>query len=265
MKLHYYLMFSVVLTLGLVTTAAAAEARPAGDAEFEALRYEDTAGAKLLYRLAKPGGTGDAQKAHPLVVFLHGAGERGSDNQAQLKHGREMMLTAAKKHGAFVLVPQCPKEQKWVEVDWGKDEHKMPEKPSESMRLLVELIAKLQGQYRIDADRLYVMGLSMGGYGSWDMIQRYPKMFAAAVPICGGGDESQAAQIARIPVWAFHGGNDSAVPVERSRNMVRAIKAAGGEPKYTEYADVGHFAWTPAFKDPEMLKWLFAQRRSASK
>jgi len=265
MRLRYYLMLAVALAGGLSTASAADQTGPADDGEFAALKHEDATGATLLYRLLKPGPTASGQKVHPLVVFLHGAGERGSDNKAQLTHGREMMLIAAQKYGAFVLVPQCPGGEKWVDVDWGKSEHQMPEKPAQPMRLLVELIAKLQAEYPIDADRLYVIGLSMGGYGTWDMIQRYPEKFAAAVPICGGGDETQAKRIAKIPVWAFHGAKDPAVPVSRSRDMVEAIRAAGGEPKYTEYPEVGHFAWTPAFKDPEMLIWLFSQKRPAKK
>jgi predicted peptidase len=265
MRLHGYLMLTLVLSGGPLIARAAEQARLAEEAEFEALQYKDADGATLLYRLLNPGSEAPKQKAHPLLVFLHGAGERGSDNKAQLTHGREMMLIAAQKYGAFVLVPQCPSGEKWVDVDWGKREHQMPEKPAQPMRLLAELIAKLQEQYTIDADRLYVMGLSMGGYGTWDMIQRHPEAFAAAVPICGGGDETQAQRIAKIPVWAFHGAKDAAVPVSRSRNMIKAIKAAGGEPKYTEYPDVDHFAWVPAFKDPEMLKWLFSQKRPAKK
>jgi predicted peptidase len=264
-KLGCCLVLAVVLGGARTSTGAADQTRPADDAEFEALQYKDAGGATLLYRLLKPGPTAPAQQSHPLLVFLHGAGERGSDNEAQLKHGKEMMLTAARKYGAFVLVPQCPAGEKWVDVDWGRSEQKMPEKPAQSLRLLVELIARLQKEYPIEADRLYVMGLSMGGYGTWDMIQRYPDMFAAAVPICGGGDETQAERIAKIPVWAFHGAKDTTVSVSRSRNMIQAIKAAGGEPKYTEYPDVGHFAWVPAFRDPEMLKWLFTQRRAVKK
>jgi predicted peptidase len=274
MRLYYYLMVAVGLTGSPLTARAAEQAQPGSLwvggaapqqrwAEFEALQYKDASGATLLYRVLKPGPLAPAQKAHPLLVFLHGAGERGSDNQAQLTHGKEMMLTAAREYGAFVVAPQCPAGEKWVDVDWSRSEQKMPEKPAQSMRLLVKLIAALQKQYPIDADRLYVMGLSMGGYGTWDMIERYPEMFAAAVPICGGGDETQAKRIAKVPVWAFHGDKDTAVPVSRSRNMIRAIRAAGGEPKYTEYPGVGHSAWVPTFKDPEMLKWLFSQKRPA--
>ncbi|MBN2474476.1 MAG: prolyl oligopeptidase family serine peptidase [Pirellulales bacterium] len=251
---------TLALTLGWTAGHAGAQAAPAEDANFEARTHTDSDGATLLYRLLKPDVSAAAEKKHPLLLFLHGAGERGADNKAQLTWGREMMKTAAEKYGAFVIVPQCPTGKKWAEVDWSKSTHEMPEKVSESMGLALEVIAKLQKEYPIDPDRLYVMGLSMGGYGTWDIIQRRPDLFAAAVPICGGGDEKAADRI-QIPVWAFHGDRDGAVPVSRSRNMIAAIKAAGGKPKYTEYPGVGHNCWSTAFADPEMLKWLFSHKR----
>ena len=137
----------------------------------------------------------------------------------------------------------------------------MPEKPSVPMGLLLELLPKFRDEFAIDTDRIYVMGLSMGGYGTWDMIQRYPEMFAAAVPICGGGDATKAERIARMPVWAFHGNRDTVVPTSRSRDMIEAMRKAGGSPRYTESPGVGHGVWGVAFGDPELAKWLFAQRR----
>lgn len=259
MKLYGYLLVTIVLGIGILAAIRAARAESAKADQFEALEYKDADGNVLRYRLLKPAGADAPQKKRPLLLFLHGAGERGSDNKAQLKHGKEMMLTAAGDYGAFVLAPQCPKGKKWAEVDWSKRTHKMPKEPSQSMRLVMELIDKMQKEFRIDPDRLYVMGLSMGGYGTWDALQRWPDAFAAGVPICGGGDETAADRI-KAPVWAFHGDKDKAVPVSRSRNMIQAIKKAGGKPKYTEYPGVGHFAWVPAFKDPEMLKWLFSQK-----
>jgi len=249
----------VAMLIVVLSALLPVRARAASE-DFEALKYQGTDGATLLYRLLKPGDLDTAEKKRPLLLFLHGAGERGSDNQAQLKWGAEMMRTAAKQHGCFVLVPQCPRERKWAEVDWSKLTHEMPQAPSEPMRLTLEVIDELKEKYPIDPDRLYVMGLSMGGYGTWDAIQRWPEMFAAAVPICGGGDETSADRI-KCPVWAFHGEADTAVPVTRSRKMIEAIKAAGGKPKYTEYPGVGHNSWSAAFADPELLKWLFAQKR----
>ena len=233
------------------TTPASAE----DDSPFETLQHEDADGATLLYRLLKPTGEIAAGKKRPLLLFLHGAGERGSDNEAQLQWGKELMLRAAREHGAFVLAPQCPRRKKWHAGGWGRPSHT---EISEPTRLVMEVIAKMQKEHPIDTDRIYVMGLSMGGYGSWHLIQRYPDMFAAAVPICGGGDPTNAERI-KTPVWVFHGAKDSVVPVGRSREMVEAIRAAGGKPKYTEYPELNHNSWTPAFEDPELLKWLFSQ------
>lgn len=231
---------------------------------FEAGTYTDAAGTKLLYRLLKPKNY-DASKKYPLVLFLHGAGERGNNNSAQLVHG--MGDFASDKimadYPAFVLAPQCPAGDKWVDVDWSADKHDMPEKPASPMRLTLAVIEKLSKEFSIDADRLYITGLSMGGYGTWDAIQRHPKLFAAAAPICGGGDPKLAEKIAKLPIWAFHGDQDKAVKVERSREMIAAIKAAGGQPKYTEYPGVGHDSWTQSYKNPEFYQWLFAQRRAA--
>src|SRR5262249_52824913 len=112
-----------------------------------------------------------------------------------------------------------------------------------------------------DQKRIYVTGLSMGGYGTWDVIGRRPDLFAAAVPVCGGGDETQAATIARVPIWAFHGARDGVVKPARSWNMVAALKKAGGHPGYTEYPDVGHDSWVPTYRDPVLFQWLFAQKR----
>lgn len=130
------------------------------------------------------------------------------------------------------------------------------------MKLVLELIASLQKEYRIDPKRLYITGLSMGGYGTWDVLARYPDLFAAAVPICGGGDESTAARIAKIPIWAFHGALDTAVKVERSRNLIAALEKAGGKPLYTEYPDEAHASGVPAYRAPVMMEWLFAQKKA---
>lgn len=114
---------------------------------------------------------------------------------------------------------------------------------------------------QIDPDRLYITGLSMGGFGTWDAIQRKPDLFAAAVPICGGGDVSKASHITKIPIWVFHGAEDNLVNPKWSRDMVEAIKRAGGNPKYTEYPGVGHHSWVPAYSDPELFEWLFSQKK----
>jgi predicted peptidase len=129
------------------------------------------------------------------------------------------------------------------------------------MALTFELLDDFIASYSIDESRIYAMGVSMGGFGTWDIIARKPDLFAAAAPICGGGDEATAPSIAHIPIWTFHGDKDDAVKVERSRNMVAALKSAGGNPRYTEYPGVGHDAWTPALNDLELFSWLFSQRK----
>jgi predicted peptidase len=254
---------SSAMVLALLPLALATAVQADDRDRFEAGTYTDAAGTKLLYRLLKPKDY-DATKKYPLVLFLHGAGERGNNNSAQLVHG--MADFASDKimasYPAFVLAPQCPAGDKWVDVDWSAAKHDMPEKPASPMRLTLAVIEKLRKEFSIDSDRLYITGLSMGGYGSWDAIQRHPNLFAAAAPICGGGDPKLAGKIAKLPIWAFHGDKDTAVKVERSREMIDAIKAAGGSPKYTEYPGVGHDSWTATYKNPEFYQWLFAQRRS---
>jgi predicted peptidase len=222
----------------------------------------DAKGKTLPYRLLKPDNY-DPKQSYPLVVFLHGAGERGTDNDKQLVHGVGDFASAEnrQKYPCFLIAPQCPNESKWCEVDWGALSHTMPKEPSEPARLTLELIAAMQKDFSIDAKRIYLTGLSMGGYGTWDLLARRPDLFAAGVPICGGGDEATAATIAKIPIWAFHGDKDTAVKVVRSRNMIEALKKADGVPKYTEYPGVGHNSWSKAYSDPEMMKWLFAQKR----
>lgn len=229
---------------------------------FEKRQFADKDGATLFYRLLRPKDY-DPRKKYPLVVFLHGAGERGNDNTIQLVHGMADFASdkLMAEYPAFVIAPQCPDGKQWVEVPWSADEHQMPKEPSQPLRQTLELLAALQNEFSIDADRLYITGLSMGGFGVWDTIQRHPDLFAAAAPVCGGGDATLAEQIKNVPVWAFHGDADGAVKVRRSRDMIAAMKAAGGEPKYTEYKGVGHDSWTATYKDPELYKWLFAQKR----
>ena len=214
----------------------------------------------LPYRVASQTG-GDTSKKRPLIVLLHGAGERGTDNQRQLTWGREWLLKAVKEHNAVVVAPQCPPNCRWVEVDWALQAHDMPTDMSLPMRLLFDLLPEIDREYGIDPSRRYIVGLSMGGYGAWDALCRRPDYFAATVPICGGADEKQAKRIAHIPVWVFHGALDDAVPTIRSRNMVAALKKAGGNPVYTECPGVYHASWKNAFADPKLMYWLFDQKR----
>ncbi len=166
------------------------------------------------------------------------------------------------KFPCYIVVPQCPAEQKWVDWDWRQSFTQQPEKPAAPMVLALGLLDTLLKEFPdVDTDRLYITGISMGGYGTWDAVTRFPDRFAAAVPICGGGDPAKAAVIAKLPVWAIHGDADPAVQVDQTRRMIAAIKAAGGAPLYSEYPGVGHESWTPGYQEPELLPWMFAQRR----
>ncbi|MEK6262668.1 MAG: PHB depolymerase family esterase [Planctomycetota bacterium] len=231
---------------------------------YEARVYTNDKGEKLNYRLMQPAGhDAKAETKHPLVLFLHGAGERGDDNVKQLVHAAKDFASEANrtKYPCFVVFPQCPEGKRWVEVDWTLDSHKQLPEESISVKLTRELIASLQKEFRVDEKRLYATGLSMGGFGVWDMAARTPDMFAAALPVCAGADEATADRLTRLPIWTFHGDKDTVVKVERSRRMVAAIEKAGGQPKYTEYPGVQHNSWTQTYADPKVMEWLFAQKR----
>lgn len=198
---------------------------------------------------------------YPLVVFLHGAGERGGDNKRQTHHGGKLFLDKKNRaeFPAFVVFPQCPTGKRWVEVNWGEREpHEQPKEPSEPMALVMELIPELEKSLPVDPRRIYLMGISMGGFGAWDLAARHPDWFAAAVPICGGADDGTAPSLAKLPIWTFHGSNDNVIPPERTRSMVAALRKAGGTPKFTEYPGVAHNSWFKAFAEPELLPWLFS-------
>jgi predicted peptidase len=191
------------------------------------------------------------------------SGERGGDNEKQLLHGVGEFARPEirRRYRCFLIAPQCPAAQRWVDVDWNAATHRTPSRPAKPVELVLELIDAMRKEYSIDPRRIYLTGLSMGGYGTWDLLARRPDLFAAAVPVCGGGDEMQAPRIAAIPIWLFHGALDDAVPVSCSRNMVAALQKAGGHPRYTEYPRVGHASWLPAYRTPELMEWLFAQKK----
>lgn len=220
-------------------------------------------GDSLRYRMLSP--DYNTSRKFPLVIFLHGSGERGNDNEAQLKWG---VMNFAGDHTmanypAYVVAPQCPENQEWANykedtVTWNLQI--LPE-PSRPMALLRELISQLVQKHAIDQNRIYITGLSMGGYGTFDALMRYPQLFAAAVPVCGAGDLSGAVAIKEIPIWIFHGSEDPGVPVSQAVNMTSALFNAGGHPGCTIYPATGHFAWLAAYLDPMMMEWMFRQRK----
>jgi len=229
---------------------------------FEPREFVGTNGQSLKYRLLKPAPY-NADRQYPLVIFLHGAGERGDDNLVQLKHGMADFCKSKwrEKYPCYVVAPQCPTGKKWVEVDWSAPTSEMPAKASDSLQLVFDLVDTMVRDSAVNPNRIIITGLSMGGYGTWDALARRPNFFAAAVPICGGGDPKTASKFPHVPLWCFHGDEDKAVPVKRSIEMIESLKAAGGEPKYTEYPGVGHDSWTRTYADPAVFEWMFTQLR----
>lgn len=186
-----------------------------------------------------------AQKeSWPLLVFLHGAGERGSDLELVKKHGPPKLIAAGKQFPFVVVSPQCPAGQWWQPVE------------------LTALIDEMVEKYKIDEDRIYLTGLSMGGFGTWALAGYRPHRFAAIVPICGGGETYRTRDLAHLPTWVFHGGKDGVVPLERSEEMVEAMNKNGGSAKLTVYPEAGHDSWTETYDNPELYEWLLKQKRT---
>jgi len=214
------------------------------------------------YRLLMPAKLEPGQR-YPLVFFLHGAGERGRDNEVQLQYLPEAMARSPyrEKYPAFVVVPQCRDQQRWVEAEWSdRESTPMRPQPAPMMAMAMALLDKTLYELPVELSRVYLSGLSMGGYGAWELAARRPGTFAVVAPICGGGDENTARLLAESSVWAWHGVRDTVVWPDRSRRMVEAIQAVGGKVKYTELPGVEHNSFLKAYA-PEsgLLDWMFAQ------
>lgn len=205
--------------------------------------------------------------AYPLVLFLHGAGERGNENGLQLKYTaiQPFMDKSCPIYQSIVIAPQCPNDYQWADTPWTLGSYSTDEVPiSEAMSAVVELLDAMIEEFSINENRQYVFGLSMGGYGTWDLLCRFPDRFAAAIPLCGGGDPSKAADLVDVPIQVFHDTDDTSVPVSGSRDMVEAIIAAGGEKiTYTETSGYGHAIWDVAIYEDNLslIYWMFEQRR----
>lgn len=199
--------------------------------EFEYLRY-------------LPDGYDEPGKQWPLLVFLHGAGERGHEIEAVKRHGIPKEIEAGRKLPCVVVSPQCPPGERWNVY---------------AVEVFIERMAR---EYRIDPNRVYLTGLSQGAFGVWSVALRHPERYAAIIAVCGGGESRYAAALKNLPVWAFHGDQDKVVAIQRSQEMIDAIKAAGGNPRFTVYPGVGHDSWTATFANPAVYDWLLAQRRS---
>ena len=250
----------------LAVTAPLPNATPDLD-DLYAVDSVQVGGLTVPFRLMSPAGAEEGER-YPLVLFLHGAGERGDDNATQLKYLPEWMAAGDRREAmpCFLLAPQCPEGQKWSDDEWG-DAASTPQRsePTAPMQGAIEALCKVIAEHPVDLDRIYLTGLSMGGYGTFDLATRHADWFAAAAPICGGGDEQQADRLAGLPLSIWHGDADDAVPVARSRSMVSALWDLDESPIYRELPGVGHNAWDIAYRPGGCLEWLFAQRRDPAR
>jgi predicted peptidase len=202
---------------------------------------------KTKYLLYLPENYKGSKSRWPLVLFLHGAGECGSNLDRVALHGPPKLAANGKQFPFVMVSPLCPYREWW--------------NTEAQIATLGKLLDDIVSRYRIDRKRIYVTGLSMGGYGTWSLVQKYPKRFAAIAPICGGGNPAEAAKIAHVPAWVFHGAKDELVLPKLSQDMVKALRKAGGKPKFTVYPDAGHDSWTAAYDNPALYAWLLKQSR----
>src|SRR5215469_8267927 len=222
----------------------------------------------------------DPHIKYPLVLLLHGGDERANvvnppdQNRNALLNQDYVSVwgpgipgssspDVQSQYPSFIVVPQVDNPRRWVDVPTSQGSYTLAAQPTDSLRMAREIVEAVQRQYlNIDPHRLYITGLSMGGYGTWDAIERWPGYFAAAAPLAGAGDPSKASRLVNLPIWAFHGSGDGGVPVSGSRDMIQAIKFAGGHPRYTEYASAGHEIWAQVYSTPAFFSWLFSQHSS---
>ena len=233
--------------------------------EYSSIVWESPNGGFINYRYRSPEKL-EKDKKYPILLFLHGAGGRGADNKGQLLDANSINAFKLQRlfsnYNSYVFAGQVPKSERWVNVNWASNNHQMPE-ISNSMKRVLEAFDEFieDEKNQIDVNRIYVMGLSMGGYGTWDAIQRRPNFFAAAVPICGGGDKSMSKLLTKIPIWSWHGDQDQVINVIRSRDMDNAIRKSGGSPKYTEVQGRGHDVWLDVWDSDDLWEWLYSQSK----
>lgn len=210
----------------------------------------------LPFQFISPGNTDTMQK-YPLVIWLHGKGERGTDNKKQMTLIKKWLPDSLQKdkYKSFLLAPQCSEDRYWSNYDKLADKISFDSITPEIQITLMKLIDSIMVQYPIDPNRIYIMGISMGGFGAFDLITRYPDFFAAAVPICGGADPRMADEISKTPVWAFHGDKDNVVNKRHSVLVMKSVEDANH--KFTLYSETGHDCWNKSFKEPLLLQWMF--------
>jgi predicted peptidase len=240
--------------------AATQQATSKTEVEFRREVYESKSKEQLPYRIFVPYGY-DATRKYPLVLWLHGSDGRGSDNLKQITQENQLgshfwiSTEVQLKFPAFVLAPQCPVGQYWSEPEFNQ--------PSKWLVLAMEALGKIEKQYSIDPDRVYLVGQSMGGLGVYSLLQNYTGQWAAAIIVSTYDTFSDTPAIAKVPLWVFQGDADPSVPVTQVRSMMAELKKARANVRYTEYHRVGQEAWNKAFAEPDLLPWLMAQKRPA--
>lgn len=249
MHIRPFALFASILTIAFVAGFVRADEKPAAApaaGKQVALTFTGKVNGKdesMGYLIYLPKSYDENKDKQPLLIFLHGSGERGNDINKVKFHGPPKLVEKGKDLPFIVVSPQCP-AGKWWDVD-----------------VLKALIDQVTKDHRVDADRVYMTGLSMGGFGTWQFCCKYPTLIAAAVPICGGGDPGKAGAMKDIPTWVFHGDKDGAVNIQKSKDMVEALKIAGAEPKFTIYEGVGHDSWTKSYAMDELYEWILKQKR----
>jgi len=236
---------------------------------YEKKEFVFAEGKVLPYRILYPENY-DKNKKYTLLLLLHGAGERGKDNEKQLTWGSKLFITAEnrKNFPAIVVFPQCPEESFWAVMK--TDQTKQPAvrtfdytaEPNWPLVAANELVKKISKEEGVDKSRIYISGLSMGGMGTFESVYRYPDLYAAALPICGGGDVNHYdKKVAKVPFWIFHGAVDAVVNPQLSRDMVEKLQSLKAEVKYSEYPGVNHDSWKNAFAEPEYLSWMLLHKK----
>lgn len=223
----------------------------------------------ISYRILFPENF-SADKKYPILFFLHGSGERGNDNEKQLTHGGNLFLKPElrKQFPAIIIFPQCTEDSFWSNVTFDKDakgnrvfNFQKRGKPTKSMKALLGMIDNFLEKPYVNHDQVYVGGLSMGGMGTYELLRRKPKLFAAAIAICGGDNVANVQKYKNVPLWIFHGEKDEVVPVVFSTMISDQLKVLGKEPRLTLYPDAHHNSWDAAFADPNLLPWLFSNQK----
>jgi predicted peptidase len=248
----------IVALLCSASRAVAASEQTKDDVDFRKKNYVNKKGDKMPYRLFVPPGY-DSAKSYPLILWLHGGEGRGSDNLKQITRGNEkgthlwIASDVQAKFPVFVLAPQCPTDGGWAEPELNR--------PGKPLELAMDILSQVQREFAIDPNRLYLVGQSMGGLGVWSALQMYPGKWAGAIILAAYDNFTNIAGISRVPLWVFQGDADPSVPVEMVREMMKQLKKAEANLRYSEYHNVDHQVWNKAFQEPELIPWLSAQRR----